>query len=300
MAVDNHDQLPIQVEQLKFALDNVPAYVYIKSDHSRYVYANKLTLGLFGCTEQEIYDRCDHDFFPSDTVKKLLEVDARVLQGERTQEEIVVSYPDGKKTVYWEVKTPIFDEQVPCKVIGILGISTDITEQKELEEQLAHAASTDPLTGLLNRRYFFDRLDHALQLSKRYQSYGGVIFIDLDKFKKVNDAYGHRVGDAYLIEIANRMKREVREADSLARIGGDEFVVLLEGLGSKELAAKENVCRVADKIQTAINDEFCYQGISYKGTASVGVSVFLGADKSAQEIVAQADEHMFIVKRAIG
>ena len=136
-------------------------------------------------------------------------------------------------------------------------------------------------------------------MSKRDQNYGAVIFIDLNKFKKLNDQYGHNTGDAYLVEIANRMKTVVREKDCLARIGGDEFVVLLEGLGRDEQTAKHNAHRVADKLQTAIEAQFKYQNIKYLGSASVGVTMFLGTQKTAEEIVAQADQHMYLIKHAL-
>jgi len=295
----NNSKLPVHVAELKFALDNVPAYVYIKNELGHYVYANKLTLGLFACSEQELQHKSDVDFFPIPDVKKLAKIDKRVLSGERTREEVELTFPDGHQYIFWEVKTPIICDTEPNKVIGILGIATDITERKHLEEQLLYAASTDPLTELLNRRYFYIRLSLALQMSKRDQNYGAVIFIDLNKFKKLNDQYGHNTGDAYLVEIAERMKTVVREKDCLARIGGDEFVVLLEGLGRDEHTAKHNAHRVADKLQTAIEAQFTYQNIKYLGSASVGVTMFLGTHKTAEEVVAQADQHMYMIKHAL-
>jgi len=292
-------KLPVHIAELKFALDNVPAYVYIKNELGHYVYANKLTLSLFACSEQELQHKSDIDFFPHPDVKDLAKIDKRVLSGERTREEVQLTFPDGNKYTFWEVKTPIFCDTEPNKVIGILGISTDITERKHLEEQLLYAASTDPLTELLNRRYFYVHLSLALQVSKRDQNYGAVIFIDLNKFKKLNDQYGHNTGDAYLLEVANRMKTVVREKDCLARIGGDEFVVLLGGLGRDAQTAKNNAQRIADKLQTAIEAQFTYQGIKYFGSASVGITMFLGTQKTAEEIVAQADQHMYMIKHAL-
>ena len=299
MAELNNTKLPVHVAELKFALDNVPAYVYIKNELGHYVYANKLTLSLFACSEHELQHKSDVDFFPRQDVKKLTKIDKRVLSGERTREEVQLTFPDRNKYTFWEVKTPIFCDTEPNKVIGILGISTDITERKRLEEQLLYAASTDPLTELLNRRYFYVRLSLALEMSKRDQNYGAVIFIDLNKFKKLNDQYGHLIGDAYLLEIANRMKTVVRENDCLARIGGDEFVILLEGLGRDAQTAKHNAHRVADKLQTAIEAQFKYQNIKYLGSASVGVTMFLGTQKTAEEIVAQADQKMYLIKRTL-
>ncbi|RZD20221.1 GGDEF domain-containing protein [Pseudoalteromonas sp. MEBiC 03485] len=299
MAEFNTTKLPVHIAELKFALDNVPAYVYIKNELGHYVYANKLTLDLFACSAQELQYKTDTDFFPRPDAKKLAKIDKRVLRGERTREEVELTFPGGHTFIFWEVKTPIFCDSEPNKVIGILGIATDITERKYHEQQLLYAASTDPLTELLNRRYFYIRLSLALEMSKRDQSYGAVIFIDLNKFKKLNDQYGHNTGDAYLVEIANRMKAAVREKDCLARIGGDEFIVLLEGLGRDEQTAKHNAHRVADKLQTAIEIKFIHQDINYKGSASVGVTMFLGTQETADEIVAQADQHMYMIKHTL-
>ncbi|WP_300420006.1 GGDEF domain-containing protein [uncultured Pseudoalteromonas sp.] len=291
MAELNNSKLPVHVAELKFALDNVPAYVYIKNELGHYVYANKLTLGLFACSEQELQHKSDVDFFPISNVKKLAKIDKRVLSGERTREEVELTFPDGHQYIFWEVKTPIICDTEPNKVIGILGIATDITERKHLEEQLLYAASTDPLTELLNRRYFYIRLSLALQMSKRDQNYGAVIFIDLNKFKKLNDQYGHNTGDAYLVEIAERMKAVVREKDCLARIGGDEFVILLYGTDEKETEAFFN--RVAD----------CKFEVDVDGKKLVPISFSVGwvewseGIETVQEWLDKADEVMYGKKR---
>ncbi|WP_462159361.1 sensor domain-containing diguanylate cyclase [Pseudoalteromonas sp. GB56] len=293
-------KLAAQIAQLKFALDNVPAYVYIKNEHSLYVYANKQTLDLFGCTEDTLEQFGDHDFFPADTVKNIRDSDSQVLLGERTKEEVTVSYPDGREAVYWEVKTPLYSVAEPEKIVGILGVSTDITKRRNLEELLKHAASTDPLTGLLNRRYFFDRLTHALQLSKRYQSSGGVIYINTDKFKTIAYDFGHAAGDAYLIEVAERLRQIMREADSIASLGNGEFAVLVEGLNPNQHKARESVVDIADKIKSAIVREYVIQGVTYTGIAHAGVTVFLGEQQSADDIIAEAQKQMHIVKSALG
>ncbi|MFD2098072.1 GGDEF domain-containing protein [Corallincola platygyrae] len=288
----------VEIEQLKYALDNVPAYVYIKNAHSQYLYANRLTLDLFGCTETTLFEFTDNDFFPPETVTRLREVDLRVLAGEHTQEEITVDNPDGSQTFYWEVKTPVRSTSEPEKIIGILGISTDITDRKLLEEKLQHAASTDELTGLANRRMLYDRLTHALLISKRHQIYGAVIFVDIDRFKSLNDAYGHLVGDKYLIEVAQRIKSVVRDYDTVARLGGDEFVVLLESLETDENLARKDADEIASKIQSSIQQPFQMNDLIYQGSVSTGISLFLGVKRTAEELLADADDSMYKLKRS--
>lgn len=288
----------VPVEQLRYALDNVPAYVYIKNNESRYLYANKLTLKLFGCSEETLLELSDHDFFPPDTVTRLREVDLRVLNGECTEEEVIVDNADGSQTTYWEVKTPIKSDVNPHEIIGILGISTDITARKKLEQQLVQAASTDALTGLPNRRLFYDRLSHSILVNSRHSTYGAVIFIDLDRFKELNDTYGHRVGDQYLVEMAKRISNVVRQYDTVARIGGDEFIVLLEDLGLDEELAQSSAHAIAAKIDNAMSYNYEIAGSMYKGSASTGMALFSGSDRSAEEVIAEADKVMYSKKRS--
>ncbi len=282
-----------EIQRLRFALDHVSAYVYIKDRESRYLYANQMTLELFGCSEESLIGRGDDDFFPPDTVNRLREVDLRVLGGEKTQEEIVVSDANGNKRVYWEVKSPIY-EDVACQVaIGLLGISTDITERKRLEEQLQKAALYDVLTGLPNRRLLLDRLEQAILDSKRLNRHGAILFIDLDNFKHLNDTHGHEAGDQFLIEVAHRLRVLVREIDTIARLGGDEFIVLLEQLNSDAVQALNESEKIAEKVRMSLSREYSLNNIKYSGSASLGISLFIADRRSVEQILGEADARMY-------
>jgi PAS domain S-box-containing protein len=152
---------------LRAALDNLQSYVYIKDRESRYIYANKMTLELFGCSADDLYLTSDEQYFPADVTAKLKEVDQRVLDGESTEEEIIVDDESGRR-VYLEAKTPLYSDLEADKIIGILGISTDITYQKSLEEQALKLAKTDVLTGLSNRLEIDSVLSGEIERLKRF------------------------------------------------------------------------------------------------------------------------------------
>jgi len=164
----------------------------------------------------------------------------------------------------------------------------DLTERKLIEEELRHQAFHDPLTRLPNRRLLYDRLQQALRVSKRQNSHLAVLFLDLDKFKQLNDTFGHDIGDQLLIEVAVRLKQAVRDSDTVARLGGDEFVVLLEGLGAGTEQAAEYVSSIADKIRAAMSAEYILGGIHHQSSASIGI-----------KIIREADEAMYESKKAV-
>ena len=139
----------------------------------------------------------------------------------------------------------------------VLGITEDITEQKEAEEYIRNFAFYDTLTQLPNRRLLNDRLGQAKAASKRSGCYGALMFLDLDNFKPLNDTHGHDVGDLLLIEVAHRITSCVREMDTVARFGGDEFVVMLSELNvDKELSVAQ-AGNVAEKIRTTLAEPYC-------------------------------------------
>ena len=193
------------------------------------------------------------------------------------------------------------------KPLRIIGTHSDITERKEMEEQIRQLAFFDTLTKLPNRRLLEDRLSQAMASSKRTGLYGALIFLDLDNFKPLNDTWGHTVGDLLLSEVASRLKLCVREMDTVARFGGDEFVVILNGLESDKDKSASQALIVADKIRKNLSDTyrlfFKQEGkadvmVEHHCTASIGVALFFNHDDSVDDIVKRADSAMYLAKNS--
>lgn len=198
---------------------------------------------------------------------------------------------------------PEFDSH--GNVIGFYGISREITERKTMQDQVRQLAFYDPLTQLPNRHLFYDRLNQAMANTKRNGAYGAVMFIDLDNFKPINDTHGHIAGDLLLIEVSQRLKKCVRETDTIARFGGDEFIVVLGELKTSAAESYQQARVIAEKMRISL--AVLYQlTVHYKKkpsaeiehlcTASIGVTLFTGQDVCADELLKQADRSMYQAK----
>ena len=192
-------------------------------------------------------------------------------------------------------------------ITGYHGITREITERKQLEDQVRQLAFYDPLTQLPNRRLLNDRLAQALAASKRNACHGALMFLDLDNFKSINDAWGHALGDSLLIEVARRLKNCVREVDTVARFGGDEFVVLLGELDPGKVQSLALARSVAEKIRLSLAEPYALttrqEGrpdslVAHRCSGSIGVVVFLGNDASQDEVLKWADAAMYQAKDA--
>lgn len=193
------------------------------------------------------------------------------------------------------------------KAARMIGIHTDITERKEMEDQIRQLAFFDPLTRLPNRRLLNDRLSRAMATSKRSGRYCALMFSDLDNFKPLNDLHGHEVGDLLLIEVASRLKNCVREMDTVARFGGDEFVIMICELDTDKAESAAQAAAIAEKIRVALarpyvltveTDAQSVRTVEHHCSASIGVTLFINHEASQGDILKEADNAMYAAKEA--
>ena len=193
--------------------------------------------------------------------------------------------------IYPEWLTLSTVRDAPGAPLFYAGVFSDITTVKQSAQQLEHLAHHDPLTDLPNRMLLNARLDHAIDHANRSGASLAVLFLDLDRFKNINDVYGHPFGDQLLRQVADRLRACVRLDDTVARLGGDEFVVLLE-----EIKEPHSAVLVAEKIQLALNQPFAIELREQFVTASIGISIFPRDGTEAAELIRNADAAMYQVK----
>jgi len=185
---------------------------------------------------------------------------------------------------------PVFDES--GKFLGYRGVGRDVTQAALAEQKVQELASYDTLTGLPNRNMFFTELDRVVARARRQQQGFAVCYIDLDRFKSINDSLGHDAGDELLKVMAGRLRGAVRETDLVARLGGDEFVVVLEGGGSAV-----DIRAVAQKVLAAIGQTLMVHGCVLDITGSIGIGVFPDDGEDAATLLKHADAAMYLAKQ---
>ena len=187
------------------------------------------------------------------------------------------------------------DDGSPLRMVGSM---KNIDERKRNEAEIHRLAFYDALTELPNRRLLMDRLQMAIVKNRRSREFGALMFIDMDRFKQLNDTHGHAKGDELLIQVANRLQACLRAHDTVARLGGDEFVVLLEELTAFDGVAMKNAQDVANKILDSLNEPYLLGALVYSSTPSIGVTLFSAQDATVDDVLKRADAAMYAAKAA--
>jgi diguanylate cyclase (GGDEF)-like protein/PAS domain S-box-containing protein len=289
VAGKNEEQLHFQAR----LLDAVGQAVIATDLEGKVLYWNRAAEGIYGWSSEEVLGRRLGDLtVPEEFRDQAEEVVSELRAGRTWSGETRLRRKDGSYVPVLGTATPLFDDRK--NLVGMIGVSADISQRKALEEELEHRASHDPLTGLPNRSTFVERIGHALQRTRRGQNSRkvGVLFMDLDGFKTINDSLGHEAGDRLLIAVAERLKNRLRPEDTLARFGGDEFAVLLE-----DVADSSDVIRVAQRIVESLREPFTVD--EHRVIVSTCVGITLGSahtNDDPERMLRDADAAMYRAK----
>jgi diguanylate cyclase (GGDEF)-like protein/PAS domain S-box-containing protein len=246
---------------------------------------------IFGYRASEIIGSSILELIPPDRHEEENGIMNLVKSGNRVDHFETVRWGKGKKPIDVSVTiSPVKDSN--GDLIGVSKIARDITERKESQKRIEYLAHYDPLTGLANRALLADRMKTAIGNASRYSSQFAVLFVDLDRFKPINDSLGHEIGDKLLKAVAERMQSRVRETDTVSRLGGDEFVVLLS-----QVHAASGATRVAEKIIAALSQPYHIGQHELLLTASIGISIYPDSGRDASSLLRSADEAMYSAKR---
>ena len=275
---------------LNAIIEGTPDIICAKDINGRHTMANSAFPKLIGKLKENIVGKTNYDIFPPDIARNLDIEDKDIINsGKPRVFEHSMEVAEGIR-VFETTKFVYHDDDGKPK--GILGIARDITARKLAEEEVRHLAYHDELTGLPTLRLGKDRLSGAIALARRNKSSAAVFFLDLDGFKEVNDSLGHKAGDHVLIEVGERLTRCVRDVDTVARIGGDEFIIVLAQIGKKEAAAM-----IAEKIIETLALPIKFDGHNVNIGTSIGIALYPDHGEIPGELIKRADEAMYVVKR---
>ncbi len=280
-------------ENLRLFADNVPAMTVSWDENLRCRFANKVFTEFFGLALADILGMHLREVLGEAVYRETEGYFVQVLQGHPVTYHRTRKLENGEIR-YLEIKLlPQIGDQ--GKVLGCFAVTTDITEHKLAEERIRRVAHHDSLTGLPNRLLFNDRLTQAISLAKRDSRQFALLYLDLDRFKPVNDTLGHAAGDELLQAVAARMRQQVRESDTVARVGGDEFTVILRDIGGRdeaETVARKIIAAVAVPLE--LGNQKQRIGIG----ASIGIALYPADARETDALVKAADAAMYSAKQA--
>lgn len=281
-------------ERFRLAIENIPDTFVIYDAQRRIQYINAFGVRRSGYSLEALIGRTDEEINPPGVTDAYLPILLQTVETRTLQTgECTINLPGSDPFTLVVTYVPLLNEL--GEISQILGITHDITERKRAESQLRRNAFYDALTGLPNRALFMERLKYALEQAKRQENYlFAVLFLDLDRFKVINDSLGHLKGDQFLVAIANRLLVCIRPIDTAARLGGDEFIILLVGIPNVS-----DVIKVAQRIQQELALPFELGGQEVFTSASIGIALSSTADyDKPEEVIRDADTAMYRAKAA--
>lgn len=286
-----------QSDQIRQIINLVPHMIFATNANGKLILANRYAADFFGIKMSDIEGACQTDLATQNPKASNLFEDEQLLlrkDAHAIHKEIETYSTEEQKVTLKVSKVPFITRY--SRIPSIVTVGVDITEEKEYENQIQHMAQHDSLTGLPNRLLLNDRIHQSLALTHRYDQSGAVLFIDLDYFKNINDSLGHIAGDRLLQEVAQRLRPIIRDGDTIARLGGDEFLIQLSQLSGNPNKAEQAACRVAEKINYTLAQEYNVDGHKLFSTASIGIVVYPRDAESEESIIQRADTAMYYAK----
>ena len=283
-ALDERDDL------YKLLATNSSDLIALHDRDGKYLYASPSSTSLLGMAPEELVGRDPYQLSHSDDWKKIQSLLDAAQAGRQHRTSFRMRTSSGEFLWFETLIRPIRDQS--GQVLRLQSTSRDVSERKAFEDQLEHQALHEPLTGLPNRSLFMDRLRQSIVRSKRERGTVAVMFMDLDRFKIINDSMGHAVGDRLIAAVAERIRDCVREADTVARLGGDEFGVLLEFN-----ITEQDVTVVAERILEELKPPFTFSGTEVHVTSSIGIAFSSPEGESPEDLLRYADVAMYRAKR---
>jgi diguanylate cyclase (GGDEF)-like protein/PAS domain S-box-containing protein len=251
---------------------------------------NKGSEALYGYTKKEVLGQpVGILHVPEDDAHITSEVISAVVKYGRWAGEVRMLHKDGHIGWIESICVPLFDES--HQMIGALGINRDISGRMKESKRLQHLAHYDQLTDIPNRYLLLDRVKHLIAQCERNKKKFSLLYIDLDRFKNINDTKGHACGDRVLKEAASRIAQSIRNSDTIARIGGDEFVLLLENTSDKNAISK-----IAESIIEVIGKAFIINGEVFEISCSIGIAIYPDDGTSTDALLAASDKAMYKAK----
>lgn len=283
-------QIESSEELFRLALNGIPDVFLIYDRDLRLQFVNERGREFFARGNADILGKRDDELLPPDVTDVYTPVLARARDTKSPQSLEITLMLGGRLVSLVVTYVPTFDEHKEIR--QILGLLHDITQRRQTEERLAFMAQYDSLTGLPNRYLLLDRLDAAMQRARRNNTLLGVMLMDIDRFKQINDTRGHATGDILLQQVAERLAGALRATDTIARLGGDEFTVLVENA-----SAVDEITAIADKIKNAFAQPFETESGEVFTTTSLGITIFPFDDTNRDQLIKNADVAMYYAKQ---
>ncbi|AFZ23669.1 PAS domain S-box/diguanylate cyclase (GGDEF) domain-containing protein [Cylindrospermum stagnale PCC 7417] len=306
------EELKRSKEFLHQVINTIPDPIFVKNEQYQWIVLNEAYCRLIGYDNNLLIEKSDYDFFSKHEADVFREQDQLVFQTQQPQEYEEEFTDANGKTHLISTKRSLHKDAAGN--LFLVGVIRDITQRKQIEEDLKRTAVElfrsnnelklkednlryiayhDPLTGLSNRQFFAEQLDESLNWAQNNNLSLGLLFIDLDGFKQVNDTLGHSRGDRLLVTIARRLSNSLRASDLVSRLGGDEFTVIIRAIPNEQAAAT-----VAEKLLSIITEPIVLDGYTTSVSASIGISIYPINSQDSETLIKQADAAMYRAKHS--